>query len=49
MSTFVHFCLFHIQNFKLDKIKVDKSGQKWTKVDKIQTKIYVTLHFHIKQ
>ena len=31
MSTFVHFCPFHIQNLNVDKIK---SGQKWTKVDK---------------
>ena len=31
MSTFVHFCPHHIENLKVDK---NKSGQKWTKVDK---------------
>ena len=41
----VHFCPLHIQNLKVDKIK---SGQKWTKVDKIQIENYTTLHFHVK-
>ena len=41
----VHFCPLHIQNLKVDKIK---SGQKWTKVDKIQITNYTTFHFHVK-